>query len=742
LLVIGSVVPLLAFILGLQYLQYRATFAQAGEQALELARSMSLAVEEELAIRTSALEVLTHSIALQNGDLATFWTQADAVVGQQFPGSNIILLREDGQQLLNTILPPGAPLPVRRNLDSLQRMFATGAPAISNLVAGTLGPGGAPGSRPVVTIDVPVKRPDGTIAYALSMNPRLEAFAELIGRQQIPQGWVITIYDAQGTFVGRTLNPEKFVGTLASAGQRQLLLPQHEGVYEGKTREGVPILAAFSHTEPSGWIVSILIPRSQLNGPALAVAARTLAAGVAMLFVGFVLALLLARQILGPIASLRRLATAADRTALLEPAPTGLREADEVAQALRAAEINRRQSEDDERRAREALRQSEEKLQQAQKLDAIGSLTGGMAHDFNNLLGVVIGNLDLARPLVKPIGPADELVGEAIDAALKGAELTRRLLAFARRQPLQPQTVELNNVVGGIINLLRRTLGENIEISLDLAADIWPVVVDPAQLEASLTNLATNARDAMSKGGRLMISTANRHLDADYAGAYPDVTPGDFAMIEVSDTGAGMEPAVMAQIFEPFYTTKERGQGTGLGLSMVFGFMKQSGGHINVYSEPGSGTTFRLYLPRTARDAEAPKAAAIASMPKGGGETVLVVEDNTALRRVVVRQLEGLGYQVIEADTAASGLAVLESREVDIVFSDIVMPGGMDGFELARTVIDRWPATRVVLTSGFPEPQLNGNLGSRVLSVRLLSKPYRKEDLADALHEALQKRDA
>jgi len=246
-------------------------------------------------------------------------------------------------------------------------------------------------------------------------------------------------------------------------------------------------------------------------------------------------------------------------------------------------------------------RKTEAALHQAQKMETIGNLTGGMAHDFNNLLGIVIGNLDLLRDLRKNDAEADELARDALDASLRGADLTKRLLAFARRQALQPKEVVVNQLVAEITKLLARTLGEQIEISLKLSADVWPVFVDPAQLDASLTNLATNARDAMPRGGKLIIATANRTLDADYALSHSEVTPGDYVLIEVSDTGIGMTQTVADRIFEPFYTTKEPGKGTGLGLSMAFGFVKQSGGHINVYSEPDVGTTFGLYLPRSFR---------------------------------------------------------------------------------------------------------------------------------------------
>jgi CheY-like chemotaxis protein len=300
---------------------------------------------------------------------------------------------------------------------------------------------------------------------------------------------------------------------------------------------------------------------------------------------------------------------------------------------------------------------------------------------------------------------------------------------------LRPQRVAINDLVHGIARLLARTLGERVEISLTLASDVWPVVADPAQLEAALTNLATNARDAMPRGGHLTIVTANRHLDDDYTSQHADVTAGDYVMIEVSDTGTGMPPEIMAQIFDPFFTTKGRGEGTGLGLSMVFGFMKQSGGHINVYSEPGVGTTFRLYLPRDAHAAEPVERPAAATRTTGGGETILVVEDNPALRRMVVLQLTTLGYQVREAENAAAALAMLESREpVDLLFADVVMPGKLDGYDLARTVRDRWPSCRIVLTSGFPG--LNADRDATP-DLPLLTKPYRRDDLARTLRDAL-----
>jgi PAS domain S-box-containing protein len=378
----------------------------------------------------------------------------------------------------------------------------------------------------------------------------------------------------------------------------------------------------------------------------------------------------------------------------------------------------------------------EAQLRQAQKMEAIGNLTGGMAHDFNNMLGVVVGNLDLVRERLGGDKELHEMVGEALEAAWRGADLTRRLLAFARRQPLRPARIEINGLVSDTVRLLRRLLGEDIEVVLELGNDIWPVMADPAQLEASLANLATNARDAMPTGGRLIITTSNRHLDADYAATHTEITPGDFVTIEVSDTGSGMSAEIVSQVFEPFFTTKELGKGTGLGLSMVFGFLRQSGGHVNVYSELGVGTTFRLYLPRATVDGEARELEDVQPATRGAGETVLVVEDNSAMRRVAVRQLRDLGYRVLECERATAALDILQVDSVDLLLTDIVMPGGLDGVELARIARERWPALKIVLTSGFPQTRVESN-GDLPGGLNLLSKPYHKEELAAALRGAL-----
>ncbi len=372
-------------------------------------------------------------------------------------------------------------------------------------------------------------------------------------------------------------------------------------------------------------------------------------------------------------------------------------------------------------------------LRQAQKMKAIGNLTGGLAHDFNNLLAVIAGNLELAVPLVGRETDAGELINEAIVAVWSGAELTRQLLAFARQQPLQSTSLALNGLVGHMARLLGRTLGENVEISLQLAANVGPVMADAAQLQSALINLSTNARDAMPGGGRLTITTANRHFGADQV----EVVAGDYIMLEISDTGTGMTPEVLEHLFDPFFTTKERGRGIGLGLSMVFGFIKQSGGHISVDSEIGGGTTFSIFLPRAECEPKAVETNDRLHHPSiVSGETILVVEDNAALRRVSSRRIEALGYRVLEADGATAALACLETERVDLMFTDVVMPGDMDGCALSQQAMARWPELKVIITSGFPGHRQDKY--AETAGRRLLSKPYPARELELLLREMLE----
>jgi PAS domain S-box-containing protein len=383
-----------------------------------------------------------------------------------------------------------------------------------------------------------------------------------------------------------------------------------------------------------------------------------------------------------------------------------------------------------------AQREAEARLHQAQKMDVVGQLTGGVAHDFNNLLTVIIGRLDLEpERLPAEIRPSIE---QALRAAERGAALTHRLLAFSRRQTLVTGPLDCNQLAGGMEDLLGRALGEHVEIEMRLDAGLWQASADKGQVENALLNLAINARDAMPGGGHLTIETKNVHLDEDYVAHNPDVIPGDYVMLAVTDTGTGMAPEVLEHAFEPFFTTKGVGKGTGLGLSMIYGFAKQSRGHVKIYSEVGHGTTVRLYLPRLAAAAlAATSSAAEPSTHPRGGETVLVVEDDVQVRGFVLSQLRDLGYRVLEAADGPQAQAILESdAAIDLLFTDVVMPGGLTGRQLAEAAKSKRPALKTLFTSGYTEDSVL-RLGQLDPGVRLLSKPYRRQELAQRIREAL-----
>ena len=386
-----------------------------------------------------------------------------------------------------------------------------------------------------------------------------------------------------------------------------------------------------------------------------------------------------------------------------------------------------------------AQRETEEQLRQVQKTDALGQLTGGVAHDFNNLLGIILGNLEMLRDRQTGDPQSLGLVDSALKATLRGGELTQRLLAFSRKQALAPKVVSVNDLTANTVELLRRTIASSIRIETNLAPDLWSAVVDPGQLENAIVNLSINARDAMPAGGTLTIETDNVDIEADQIEELAGLESGRYVRIAVADTGTGMRPDVRERVFEPFFTTKEVGKGSGLGLSMVYGFVKQTGGHVKVYSEVGVGTTIRLYLPVAQPDRVVDAIAGIADgdLPLGRGETVLVVEDSEALRRVTVGHLEALGYAVQSANDGKSALAMLARHpDIALLFTDVILPNGMHGGELARQAQARRPTLKVVFASGYSRNAI-AQQGRLAADVHYLNKPFRKQDLARSVRAAL-----
>ncbi len=401
-----------------------------------------------------------------------------------------------------------------------------------------------------------------------------------------------------------------------------------------------------------------------------------------------------------------------------------LRELNESLEARVVEEIG-------ERRAAEVA------LQQAQKMESIGKLTGGIAHDFNNLLQIISGNLQLLQVDAADNPRAERRIANAMQGVTRGAKLASQLLAFARRQPLEPKVVNVGRLVAGLEDLVRRSIGEGVELETVVSPSLWNAFVDPTQIENALLNLAINARDAMDGQGKLTVDVRNSYLDHDYAKQNPEVAPGQYVMLAVSDTGCGMADEIVDRVFDPFFTTKGEGKGSGLGLSMVYGFVKQSGGHIKIYSEPGEGTTVRIYLPRVHESEDAVGTPETGDVT-GGTETVLVVEDDEEVRTTVTDMLRDLGYNVLTARDGLSALSIFESGvSIDLLFTDVVMPGPLRSPELARKAREIAGDIPVLFTSGYTENAIvhGGRLDP---GVDLLPKPYTRQALASRVRDALK----
>ena len=380
----------------------------------------------------------------------------------------------------------------------------------------------------------------------------------------------------------------------------------------------------------------------------------------------------------------------------------------------------------------------EEIIRHAQKMQAIGQLTGGIAHDFNNLLASVIIDLELAVEKLEDDDEAQELVEDAIASAQRGASLNQGLLAFSRKQHLSPRSIDLSRQLQNVIEILRRTLGEQIEIEVNTASDLWLCDADPAQVENAFMNLAINARDAMPEGGKLTIDVYNVRLTDRYAAAKIEVEPGEYAVVALTDNGTGMSQRVLDRAFEPFFTTKPIGKGTGLGLSSIYGFAKQTGGNLTIYSEEGQGTTIKLYIPRAQDASETLTVPVDETVPRGTGETVLLVEDDEFLRRAARRSLVSLGYKVREAANGSDALQLIEEDPtLDVLLTDVVLGSGMDGPELSRQIVQNIPGVSVLFMSGYTDRSVV-HQGKLEAGFKLLNKPFTKAELAQSIRAVIE----
>ena len=444
-----------------------------------------------------------------------------------------------------------------------------------------------------------------------------------------------------------------------------------------------------------------------------------------------------------PMERARLLSTLAAREAELRELNDGLEnQVQERTRELRAAEAELREVneglESEVQERTRALLATEDALRQSQKMEAIGQLTGGLAHDFNNMLTGIVGNLELlqARVAQGRIGETERHIVAAQEAAQRAAALTHRLLAFARRQPLDTKPNDINRIVLGMEDMLRRTLGERVELQTMLAEDLWPALTDVNQFESAILNLALNARDAMPDGGRLTIETRNAQLDADYAHRQGDVEDGEYVVISVSDTGIGMAPEVADRAVDPFFTTKPIGLGTGLGLSMIYGFANQSRGHLRIYSEEGRGTTIKLYLARAYTDLDLPAVIEAVELPRGEGETILVVEDDAAVRLLITAVLEELGYRYLEASGAPQAMTILRSgARVDLLLTDVGLPI-MNGRQLAEFARESRPEIKVLFVTGYAEnAAVRGGFLDRGMD--MLTKPFALKSLGLKISEMI-----
>jgi len=685
-------------------------------------------VDRQIIAIEAELQVLAVSPSLQEEDLYHFYQQMNAALPLQ--GTSIALLDIKGQQLLNTNLPFGAPLPRSFNTEMSEHIVATGKPQVSDLIMGAVL------HRPIVAVGVPVFR-DGRVAFILAMGLGSEILSKLLHQPDLLPDWVVAIFDRKGIIVARNRELDRFLGKPAAPIIREAIKGPVESWIPNVTSEGIRVYSTFRRSAVTGWTAAIGVPREFVDIPRRRAQFLAFGGGVSVLAVSLFLAWWMARAIRRPVEALTAATKAVASGAPIGDLNSGVRELNQVSGALRATAAalarHREQLEGtvalrtEELRAEiEARRQAEATLLQSQKMEAIGQLTGGVAHDFNNLLTIASGSLEMLEARI-----SDErslhLLQNAQSAISRGATLTTSLLAFARKQRLEPVLANLNSVILGMEEMLRRSIGPPVEIRHALASELWPVEIDLGQIETALLNIAINARDAMPEGGILLFETAN------VSDPPPEEVAGrDCVLVSVHDTGIGMSPDVVERAFEPFFTTKEVGRGTGLGLSMVFGVVHQSGGAVRLRSELGRGTTVLIYLPRAAQAAlPATDIAASVCSSSGADAHILVVDDDAAVRCVTVECLREVGYRVAEADSGSAALAFLKRDDrCDLVVMDHVMPGlsGKDTVRLARRAR---PELKVLFLSGYAAwEEAGGDIW--------LQKPFKTQALAEAVTRALQ----
>jgi len=856
-MVVAMLLPVGGFA-GVLFWRYAdSEIARVDQQLENDAHGLALDVDRDLQAKIVTLETLATAAALDSKDYSRFYQRAMRV--KDIGGFDISLRSPDGQQLANTRVPWGTPLP-RNSFDVDREAAASKKPVVSNFIAGQVA------EAPIYLITMPVVD-NGELSYLLHLTvnlSRLDAFL----RSDIAPGQIAGILDRNNVVLTRTEGFEERVGRAASASFVDQI-HRSEGTWVGRNTQGYTIRLGYARSRLSGWLVWVGMPDDAIQSQLHRAPWRLSALGAALTILALGLAYWLGGRLAGASRTLAAQAAALGRGDAVALVTNPVRELDEVgheliAAAARRAELERRlvqtatreseqrfqvlingitdyaiymldpqgnvtnwnvgamrihgYSESDiigrhfsifytpeeradgvparalltainegryeaegwrirkdgtrfwasvvidriedsngrliglakitrditeRREAQQRLEAAREQLYQSQKMDAVGQLTGGVAHDFNNLLTIIIGNLDTAKRTIEnwQDGAKDRL-RRAIDMALIGANraavLTGHLLAFSRRQPLEPKVLGVNRLLSQLSGFLRPSLGEAVQLEVVGAGGVWAVEADAVQLETAILNLAVNARDAMPQGGRLTIEASNVLLDESYCADNAEVRPGQYVLIAVTDEGVGMNEDIATRAFEPFFTTKETGQGTGLGLSQVYGFVKQSGGHVKIYSEPGHGTTVRVYLPRARGDKKEGEYQVQSVTPPSayGKETILVVEDDADVRDFICGTLQDLKYTVLQARDAASALDVLEREPgIDLLLTDVILPGP-NGRELANAALAKRPTLKVLFMTGYSRNAIvhQGRLDE---GVQLIQKPLTQSTLAAKVRAVL-----
>jgi signal transduction histidine kinase len=685
----------------------------------ETVRAFALLVDNELETREGLLRALASSPSLARGDLPEFYRHARLLAPT--PETTIILYDLEGRQLANTRVPLGSALPARRvsNIGELMAQYGADRILVSDMFKAPLG-----GQYDFV-VQVPV-RIDGQILYYLSTGVNASSLQGLMAQQRFPAEWIASIVDRKGRVVARSRDADQARGRSVSALALQNFAAASEGVFASRSLSGVPVQVFHSTVPESQWRVLVSIPQSELQRVPLHAAAFLAGIMALLLVLAVVLARRFGKRAIGPIEYLGNSAEDLGHGREVVYVPQQIVEIDAVVHRMAEAsrQIRRAQAELEQRvkEAVDATERAQAAMMRGQKLEALGRLTGGIAHEFNNLLQTLTTALQLAA-LTSTQPKVQSLIDTCKRTVVRATALTGQLGSFGRIQDAKLMTVSPCEQLGNSVQLIRNVLRQGIELELECADGLWPVTIDPLQFDLAMLNLAINARDAMPDGGRLVLSARNCVLEPTL-----DRSGGDYVVVTVSDTGSGMAPEVLARALDPFFTTKEPGKGTGLGLAQAYAFATQSLGSLALFSSPGEGTRVELYLPRSSMPLSPQPGRVPPAVAQHASGRILFVEDDELVREAVVRGLQEAGFEVLVAANGDRALAMIEAGlDIDVAFSDIVMPGKISGIDLAGILRERRPGLPVVLATGYTDQR------ATVPGVQVLAKPYEIGQLVELL---------